>query len=345
MSEEKSKRRVVFYYLLGILPILLLVYAAEMHLRSKTNDFLEKRKARNKEFQNDFLLHQASPDKKLIYVMKPHFTSFNQGAHIHTNRFGYRDDDFPETPKTSKEFRVALLGDSVGWGWGVEVEKSFAFLLEKRLSEKFPDKTIHIMNFSVTGYSTLQEARTLEAVAMKFDPDLVLLVYSLNDPDHIGFGSLNNHYLAREKIHLWYEAKSLFMLIKNTIHSDESSLVSNYQDSFFFNHATQYDNVENGFDSIAKTANHHHVPVLVAIAPVFKFEMNQPYPWKAIHKKVSDSAQSLGFSVVDMMDFFEGYGHEQVGIDVMHPNEVGHDMIAERLSPIISSYVGGSQDQ
>jgi lysophospholipase L1-like esterase len=57
----------------------------------------------------------------------------------------------------------------------------FSALLEAGLSAAL-HRPVEVLNFSVNGYGTLQEARLLETVVGQFDPDAVLVVYCMNDP-------------------------------------------------------------------------------------------------------------------------------------------------------------------
>jgi len=88
---------------------------------------------------------------------------------VSINADGLRDD--PVMPK--KGFRAAVLGDSLGWGWGVEHSQRFDTLLEKTLG-------IDILNFSVIAYSPVQFYLQLDKV-LSYDPDLVILTFTLDN--------------------------------------------------------------------------------------------------------------------------------------------------------------------
>jgi hypothetical protein len=85
------------------------------------------------------------------------------------NSLGMRDSEYP-LERTEKK-RMLVLGDSFGWGFGVEVGQRFSELLEKR----HPDW--EIMNASVSGYSTDQEFLYLREGGKALDPDVVLLLF------------------------------------------------------------------------------------------------------------------------------------------------------------------------
>lgn len=84
-----------------------------------------------------------------------------------------RDDEYWRD-RTDKK-RMLVLGDSFGWGWGVDVENRFSEVLEKRYSDW------EIINASVAGYSTDQEYLYLSERGIEYSPDVVLLLVYEND--------------------------------------------------------------------------------------------------------------------------------------------------------------------
>ena len=81
-----------------------------------------------------------------------------------------------EYAKPAGVVRVLLLGDSTGWGWGVNDDEAFARLVEARLGPG-----VELINLSVPGYSTDQELLALEQEGARYAPDLVLLALVHND--------------------------------------------------------------------------------------------------------------------------------------------------------------------
>ena len=101
-------------------------------------------------------------------------------------RHGIRRD--ADVDPEADGFRLAVLGDSHTAGHGVEIEETYAALLEKRLragktstnsSEAQPPE---VLNFGVDGYATCQELLWLEHRARSWRPDGVVVgVYLGND--------------------------------------------------------------------------------------------------------------------------------------------------------------------
>lgn len=70
---------------------------------------------------------------------------------------------------------MLVLGDSFGWGFGVELDERFSEILEKA----HPDW--EIINASVGGYGTDQQFLFLKERGAAFKPDVVLLLFCVND--------------------------------------------------------------------------------------------------------------------------------------------------------------------
>lgn len=124
---------------------------------------------------------QSHPDDSIIYTLKPNLDLTFVRARVQTNSCGMRS---PERPikKPAGVFRIALLGDSFTFGWGVEQHETFAQRLENnlnRISQGSP--RFEVLNFGVPGYSTFQEIALFEERGLDFDPDAVLVYFVQND--------------------------------------------------------------------------------------------------------------------------------------------------------------------
>ena len=70
---------------------------------------------------------------------------------------------------------MLVLGDSFGWGFGVEQHERFSEILEDA------HRDWEILNASVSGYGTDQEFLLLRDRLLPFKPDIVLLLFHEND--------------------------------------------------------------------------------------------------------------------------------------------------------------------
>lgn len=93
---------------------------------------------------------------------------------IETNALGFRDDETTHERRDERR-RILLLGDSFGFGYGVERRFGFADRLEDVLSG------VEVVNLSVSAYGTDQELLLYDAEGVKFDVDVVMLALTASN--------------------------------------------------------------------------------------------------------------------------------------------------------------------
>lgn len=124
-------------------------------------------------------LHSPRPDAPWLYELNPGAVAtgalgdieYRIGAH------GFRDRD-RRRQKESGVYRVAVLGDSVAFGYGVAVEDGFVARMETLLGES---KRVEVLNFAVSGFNPYNEAELFRGVVRDFEPDLTLVQFCVND--------------------------------------------------------------------------------------------------------------------------------------------------------------------
>jgi hypothetical protein len=101
------------------------------------------------------------------------------GVPISTNAFGFRDAGMRREREPARR-RIAVLGDSWGFGWGLPESTGLVAQLAGALAEQ-PGPQIELLNFSVPGYNIADHERVMRGVVPAFQPDHVLLLLHLND--------------------------------------------------------------------------------------------------------------------------------------------------------------------
>ena len=102
---------------------------------------------------------------------------------VSINSRGLRDREYPIARDPALR-RMLFLGDSFGWGFGVDHEAMLSELLEARRP------TWEIINASVSGYGTDQQLLWLQSDGSAYQPDVVLVLFHPND-------FLDNHRYSR----------------------------------------------------------------------------------------------------------------------------------------------------
>jgi len=96
-----------------------------------------------------------------------------------TNSHGQRDKE-RTLQKPDGVRRVLLLGDSVVEGYGLCESET----ISRQLEDLYPNGSTEVLNFGVSAYCTRAEIELLEVKGLRFDPDVVVLVFVENDFDN-----------------------------------------------------------------------------------------------------------------------------------------------------------------
>ena len=112
---------------------------------------------------------------------KSSFSGTYRGIRYETNSRGLRGPEVPQG-RTPGRGRVAVLGDSLVWGFGVPQGETLC----DALATLRPG--LDVLNFGVAGFGTGQELMLLDAEVLAYRPDHVLLVFTVaNDVEDTYF--------------------------------------------------------------------------------------------------------------------------------------------------------------
>lgn len=188
----------------------------------------------------------------------------------YTNRHGQRDIE-REVAKPEGTRRVVLLGDSVVVGLGLS---HLDLTISRQLEQLYQQEgyAVEVLNFGVGGYSTRAEVELLRVRALKFDPDMVVLVWVFNDRHDYNELAEGRYRKSRPAI-----VNTLF------VHSHFFRHVALSFNLFHFRQETDpdYDRTRNdlaegevsnvivGFRELRELTDRHGFETLVAVWPVF----------------------------------------------------------------------------
>lgn len=96
------------------------------------------------------------------------------------NADGFRDREY--AVGKSDAIRIIALGDSVTFGRGVPLESTYAKVLEDRLNREDRDGLRYeVLNFGVGGYNSRRQLELYKAKGRKYEPDLLVIEFALDD--------------------------------------------------------------------------------------------------------------------------------------------------------------------
>ncbi len=157
-TRQQKKRLVFIIVLLGFI-------AADIHFGAKYSA------------QRDTNFRAFRWDTETLWALKSSYQGTAWGTSVHTNSAGFRGGE--EYPLQSKRnFRIVTLGDSRTFGFGVEDEKTFAYVLQETLRKQGIDA--ETINAGVHGFSAVQcRARLIQMLPYK--PNAVVIAPGYND--------------------------------------------------------------------------------------------------------------------------------------------------------------------
>ncbi|MBN2406606.1 MAG: hypothetical protein JXJ19_02815 [Elusimicrobia bacterium] len=119
-------------------------------------------------------------DNDLGWKLRPDAYDISGSFVVRVNSKGLRGPEL-DYRKPAGTKRILFLGDSVTFGYNLEKdEDTFPYIVEKILKDE-RGLDIQAVNSGVGGYSPWQEYIYLQKEGLKYDPDLVVLTFVLND--------------------------------------------------------------------------------------------------------------------------------------------------------------------
>jgi lysophospholipase L1-like esterase len=122
----------------------------------------------------------VSPDPKIGHEHGPEREAQLMGVNVKTNARGQRDRDIPYE-RTPGVMRIAMVGDSLTMGWGVAFDEMFSKRIEKMYNDA--GTKAEVVNLGVGNWNTVQEVQYFLTKGYKYQPDIVVLNYFVNDAE------------------------------------------------------------------------------------------------------------------------------------------------------------------
>ncbi len=124
----------------------------------------------------------ASEDSSIGHEHTPNTSGIYMGVPVTINSAGNRDRDYPLL-KPDGGLRIMMLGDSLTFGWGVKVEDTFSDQLETLLNNGASAGKTEVINTGVGNYNTSMQVSAFLRNGHKFNPDVIILNYFINDAE------------------------------------------------------------------------------------------------------------------------------------------------------------------
>lgn len=249
-----------------------------------------------------------------------------QGVEVAFNEFGLRDE--PIGAKPENEYRILVLGDSVTFGWGTEKQSTFCAQVQKILNGTI-GRSVRVINAGVGGYNTVQEFVFFRNTGVKFEPDLVILVYTAEN-DTEPFAERRSDIFKRiEDSVLWHSwfyrlaSHALYYGWLGEIGHDEIAVQS----------STGWQESIKTIEQLRNLSEERKIPILL-----FYFRWSETHLNRNL---LANIRKVVGAErVIDMGEWFAGQPlSEFVNSKIdSHPNSRAHKYIAEKMAPYLVQY-------
>ncbi|MBN1345390.1 MAG: hypothetical protein JXQ73_22040 [Phycisphaerae bacterium] len=283
------------------------------------------------------MLHVASETPGLAYELAPNMVKSAHGVTVRTNAYGMRDGARdPDRP--GSVFRIAAIGDSYTFGFGVEGEDAYPRQLERLLNRSHSGEgaTYEVLNFGVGGYGARDEAVVLRRKAPAWKPNLVLVGYVLNDPELDPIQALHAQFHEPR----WWQYSHVLRLIARSWYQVEKwRLGGGDYYRYLHAHPEKWGGVVQAFSDMRDEAERMHVGIVLLIFPVLPRDASRAYPYVDLHEKVAAAANERGLTVIDLRQAFCKGGvldRSLFGGDG-HPNGDGYAAAAQAIAAGLAS--------
>ncbi|MCO4768717.1 MAG: hypothetical protein KDA24_01710 [Deltaproteobacteria bacterium] len=253
-----------------------------------------------------------------------------------TNSLGLRD---PERPldRAASSRRIALVGDSVVWGFGLADDELIGRRIERRLREKDPQRTWEVWSLAQPAATQVNHAARYERLGPQLDADAVLITVLFNDllPGATRFRVTDGGMLASlhrdapypDALRPVLDRSALFHLTMMAVYAREKR---NQADTHAFD-MQHLPDLLGGLDRTVAAARAHGAKVAVVLVPG-RYET--PDGYAQLRASLTEWAAPKWLSVVDLADDLGSPLREELVLpgDSTHPNARGADLVAQRLA-------------
>lgn len=304
------------------------------------------------------------------YELIPGATGHAWLTPVAINSLGLRG---PETTRAKPpgRRRLALLGDSVGFGLRLGADQTVGAQLQARLGDG-----VEVLNYSVTGYDNLQQLAQLREQVLPMEPDAVLLLYCLNDvgiADEWSFSRDQGdrlHNLGPRNSRAWHFTVHLFEAAASLGYFWWQNRLPVFQENYarqidplgahetelrelmagagtghpviqdWYTHPARIGRLRWALSNLAAAAAAADVPLAVAVVP-FLDRSEGRYPYRVLHQIVAREVRRQGLAVFDLTEAVideDPQRYRGLFFDDIHPNAAGTAALADSLASFLADW-------
>jgi hypothetical protein len=246
--------------------------------------------------------HRADADAQLM------------GVEVRTNAFGFRGPQIDEQARPGVA-RIAFVGDSIALGWGVAEQDTFVHRTLDTLARD--GRKVDGFNLGVGNYNTTQELALFKDIGARLKPDIIALVYFINDaepiPTYPAEQWLDRHSVAW--IVMRYRLDSLLRQFGSQPDWKQ------YYRGLYNSDAAGWQKTQQAIGRFADVARELDAKLIVFNIPELR-EL-KPYPFTDVTTKVQKVVEDQGLRFVDLLPTVENIEPSTLWVTAPDPHPNG----------------------
>jgi lysophospholipase L1-like esterase len=314
------KRELIFSLLAGIGCLVIVIMGVELYVRLIADDGMDFNLEMWK-YARD--IKTVSPDPLIGHQHRPNREAKLMGVDVRTNSKGLRDREF-SYERTPGTLRIIALGDSFTEGWGVPYEDTFP----KRIEKMYADHGVkaEVINTGVGNYNTIQEVEYFLTELYKYQPDVVVLNYFVNDAEPVPHDSPPG-LLGRHCYSCVFVTGRVDTLLREF--SADQDWAEYYLGLYGNGEAAGWLAAKAWIKKLADYCKAHDIKLLIASLP--ELHDVKHYRFQLITELVHQAADENGVAFVDLLDYLRDQDSSKLWVTPPdpHPNAFANKLIAE----------------
>ena len=272
-------------------------------------------------------IKQPLPYKRLPFDHYPNKEGHYYGVSIKTNSLGLRDYEYSiEKPENKK--RVIFLGDSFTFGWGVPLEKLYSKQVEKMLNSE--EKKVEVINMGVGNYNSIMEVELFKRRGLTLDPDMVILMYFVNDTEPVPPVKSKAEYLILKNSYFMAFLFDRFVKVKT--HFDKNFEWSEYYSNLYSSeNSKNLAATEKAIKELINLCKDNGIRLLIVNIP--ELRALKRYKFQKATSFIRSLAEQENVSFLDLLPALVEYDPESlwVSLEDPHASELANGIIAEKI--------------
>ena len=271
--------------------------------------------------------------------------------------------ELANNPDMKDTIRIFVVGGSAAWGCGSkDKSKRYYSLLEKKLSRAL-NKDVKIIPAAMTSYNSTQERLVLDFMVLPRKPDALIIFDGYNELQPISVGSrpgdpynmgtlykkfyspfFNYKIRFASYFHLykyWITLQIYFALEKKRKELlDNPEMLERIMNNLI---SVYFDNISH----MAEDCRLRNIPCVAFVQPCRAITLSHQNKagnlnsedrltivfYKKLHDKIPAFQEKLPF--YDLSSVFDNKSTDDIYLDPVHFNKIGHKMIADKMFPAV----------